>query len=404
MRIVLPLLLSITGSFGLGAVASAQGAPATPASATASGAPSLSNPKATQGVAGQPRDSFAQIPTVKLEFKSQQASVPGAHGSSAFFSPIICSPAGIPFVSFIEPSDFGPQTVYSLDPKGGHAFSVKSVPGLYDINSIQGYFASESTVGILVNATRDDKKASNTISMGPGLPPRAVYTGEHFDYLVEFDSVGNHKATLELPQAYKFRRLAIFSDDTLLALAYDRANTVPRLFRLDSGGRITGSLEIPAKMGSSPAVVAGQSGDILNQVNAESSLSWWIFAPARQRVLLYQAHTTSPLLEVGAGGAVREVPLQAPKGYVLDDVISANDRWIMRFRKESLSDSAPIDARPEAKNYVLYELDPSDGSLRRQIELETGPFYSIACEQDGVFTAFSIDGEKVNLQTADLPR
>jgi hypothetical protein len=263
---------------------------------------------------------------------------------------------------------------------------------------------SDSMVGLLVNATKDDTKASNTISMGPGMPPKYVYTGEHHDYLVEFDSSGNYKATSELPKAYSFRRLAALPDDSLLGLAYDRATSAPRLLRLDSGGQVIGSLQIPNKMMNSPELAAGQSGDSLNQIDAEGSLSWWIFVPARHTVLLYQAHTKSPVLEVGAGGSVREVPIQSPKGYVLDSVIPANDRWVMRFRRENLTDSAEIDPRPETKNYLLYEVDSGDGSLRRRIDLATGPFYSIACEQDGVFTAFSLDGEKVNLQTAELPR
>jgi len=322
----------------------------------------------------------------------------------AFASPVICSPSGIPFVTFIEPTDFGPQTIYSLDPKGGHAFSVKTIPGLYDTNFIHGYFVSDSVVGILVRATKDDKVAPNTVSMGPSLPARHVYTGEHHDYLVEFDKSGNFKKTLELPERYEYRRLAALPDDTLLALAYDPANLVPMLLLLDSGGNVIRTLQIPAEMVTSPEIVAGQSGDIGKQINAAGSLSWWIFAPTRKRILLYQAHTKSPVLEVGAGGAVREVPLHSPKGYVLDGVLSANDRWIMRFRRESLSDSGAIDARPEANNYVLYEVDSSDGSLRRKIEVDRGLFHSIACEQDGVFTAFSVDGDKVTLETADLAR
>ena len=403
MRAVLPLILLIAALPWLGFFAHAQAVSA-PASATAKEGTPPTQANLPQAPVEEPDDPDAQIPAVKLDFKPEKVAVPGSHGSSAFVSPIVCSPAGTPLVSFIEPSDFGPQTIYSLDPKGGHAFSVKSVPDLFDIGFIHGYFASDSLVGLLVNATKDDTKASNTISMGPGMPPRYVYPGEHLDYLVEFDSSGNYKATVELPKAYSFRRLAALPDDTLLALAYDHATSAPRLLRLDSDGQVKGSLQIPEKMMSSPELVAGESGDPINQLGAEGSLSWWIFAPTRQRVLLYQAHSKSPVLEVGAGGAVREVPIQSPKGYVLDGVISANDRWIMRFRKENLSDSVQIDPGPEAKNYVLYEVDSGDGSLRRRIDLATGPFYSIACEEDGVFTAFSVDGEKVNLQTADLPR
>jgi hypothetical protein len=354
-------------------------------------------------LAGQPEDPVAQMPVIKLEFKAHDP-IPGAHGSSAFVSPIICSPDGVPFVSFIDPSSFGPQAIDSLDPKGGHEFSLKAIPGLYDINSIHGYFVSDSMVGLLVHATKDDKKASNAVPMGPGMPPRAVYTGEHHDYLVEFDSTGNYQKAVELPGAYQFRRLAALADDTLLALAYDRVNSVPRLFLMDSGGQIIRSLQIPGKMQESPEFGNAQAGGVAEQVQAESSLSWWTIALARKKILLYQAHSNAPVLEVGAGGALREVPIQFPKGYTLDGIISANDRWIMRFRRESLSDSGQIDARPEANNYVLYEVDSSDGSLKHRIVAETGPFYSIACEQDGVLTAFSIDGDKVKLETADLPR
>ena len=294
----------------------------------------------------------------------------------AFASPIICSPSGIPFVTFIEPSDFGPQRIVSLDPKGGHAFSVKAVPGLYDINFIRGYFVSDSVVGILVTATKDDKVAPNTISLGPSLPARHVYTGEHHDYLVEFDNSGNYKATLDLPGQYEFQRVAVLQDDKLLALGFEPANLVPMLLLLDSSGQLVRTLQIPEEMANSPEIVAGQTSDVVKQAASRSSLSWWIFAPTRNRVLLYQAHTKSPVLEVGAGGAVREVPLQSPKGYVLDGVISANDRWVMRFRRESLSDSGAIDSRPETNNYVIYEVDPSDGSLRRKIDVGDGFFYS----------------------------
>jgi hypothetical protein len=143
---------------------------------------------------------------------------------------------------------------------------------------------------------------------------------------------------------------------------------------------------------------------MLERMNAETSLSGWHFAASRHKVLLYRAHAGSTLLEVGAGGATREVPLQTPKGYSLDGVISANDRWLMTFRREGLPEGAEIDASPSAGNYALYEVDAGDGSLKRRFTLEDGPFHSIACEQDGTLTAFSVDGDKVQLETADPAR
>ena len=181
-------------------------------------------------------------------------------------------------------------------------------------------------VGLLVHATTDDKKSPNQVSYGPGFAPVDVYPGVHHDYLVEFDRDGNYKKTVELPAEYRFWRIGALVDDSLLALAYDRTNSVARFLLLDSGGKIIRPLELPSQMRDNPELTQGESGEVLNQARAESSLSWWLFAPARHRLLLYQAHSKAPLLEVGAGGVVREVPLEAPKGYVLNAVIPSNDR------------------------------------------------------------------------------
>jgi hypothetical protein len=222
---------------------------------------------------------------------------------------------------------------------------------------------------------------------------------------VEFDRAGNYKATVEPPDRYSFRRFAELPDGDLLALGYDRANAVARLLLLDSGGQMIRELQIPAGMQNNPELRQGETGGDLNRARAETSLSWWLFAPARHKVLLYVAHSKAPILEVGAGGAVREVPLEAPKGYVLDSVVPANDRWIMRFRREGLSVGGEMDARPQTRNFVYYEVNPEDGSLRRQLEIASGPGFGIACEQDGVLTGFSVSPDSKYLRmTADIPQ
>jgi hypothetical protein len=318
---------------------------------------------------------------------------------------VLCSSDGIPFVDYPQAPDFMEQIVYSLDPKGARAFSSKSVPDLYDVH-FQSFFVGDSVVGLLVRATKDEKHSTTTYNPLPGFSAKPVpyYPGEHHDYLVEFDRDGNYKSTVELPTAYHFWRIGALSDGSLLALGYDRANSVARLLLLDSGGQIVRPIEAPSLTQDSPELRQGESGPEINRARAESSLSWWLFVPSRNRILLYQAHSATPLLEVGAGGALREVPLEAPKGYVLDGVVPANDRWIVRYRRQSLSNNGEIDARPETKNYLLYEVDPANGSLKRQIDPGTGPLFNIACEQDGVMTAFSMDNDKVMRAIAEIPR
>lgn len=351
--------------------------------------------------ADTPAASPGVIPVVHLTFATEGV-VPGIQGTDAFTLPIVCSADGVPFVSFIDPGSFGAQKVSSLDMKGGHAFSVSSIPGLYDDNGFRSFFVTDSLVGFLTRATPDSTTSGKSISMGPNLPPRKVYPGKHYDYLVEFDRKGRFKASIQLPESSHFWRIMGLSDGTMVALGYDGLNAVAQLFILDSDGEIIRTLEAPEQMERDPVLMQGQSADPVKQVNAESSLNWWLFAPVRKGALLYKAHSKSPVLEIGPGGAYREVPIESPLGYVLDGVIPSSDTWVMRFRKEDISTSGSVDASPASKNYVLYEVDPADGHLRRQIDMASGPFYSIACERDGILTAFSITQDKINLLTADL--
>jgi hypothetical protein len=374
--------------------------------ASQSGTTSQPRQKAAAKSADDPApadDPEDQIPVVRLEFKPAGA-VPGVSGTSVFVNPVVCSADGVPYVSFIGAKSSVIQSVTSLDLKGSHAFSTQQIQGLYDIGSIGGVFVTDSMVGLRITATKDPTKSPQTIDMGKGIPPRDVYPGKHQFFLAEFDLNGNFTKTVELPEELYIRRLAALPDDSLLALGYDLINARPHLMILDSGGERKRDLQIPAMMDENPAFAEAASGDWRQRNQALSTLSSWQFAWARNKVLLFQAHSSAPILEVGAGGAVREVTIEHPKGYGIDGVLPSNDRWLIRFRKDGLSDTGKISMNPNDKNFVLYEVDPVDGSLRRQIAMEMWNLFSASCEKDGTITAFTTDQGAVNLLTADLGR
>ena len=387
-------------------------------STSAPQAPSATHPVSTNQT-GQPQqkadakpadaappadDPEEQIPVLKLEFKPA-GDVPGVSGSFAFTSPVVCSTDGVPYVSFMDSKSFGSQSVTSLDLKGGHVFSTQQIQGLYGIQNIHGILASDSMVGMLVNATKDPSNPQ-TVNIGKGLPPLTTYPGKHQDYLAEFSLDGNFTRVVELevPEWWHVWRVATLPDGSLLAATYDRINARPHLVILDSGGDRKRELQIPAVMDENPVFSGGTSSDPAQQVNAESSMTYWKFGLARNKVLLYQVRSNMPILEVGAGGASREVAIDHPKGYTIDSVLPSNDRWLIRFRKDGLSETGGSSTDPKTKNFVLYEVDPADGHLRRQIEMAVGMFYSASCEKDGTITAFSVDQEKVKLLSADLGR
>ena len=381
-------------------------------------APSASQPSETsqigpsqQKAAAKPADAAPaaddpeeQIPVVRLEFKPAGV-VPGVNGTSAFANPVVCSADGVPYVSFVDTKSIGLHSVTSLDAKGGHIFSAQQIQGLYGIQTIAGVMVSDSMMGMLVNATKDSSNP-RTVNIGKDLPPLVLYPGKQQGFLAEFDLSGNFTRVveLELPEGWHIWRLAALPDDSLLALGYDRINAQPHLVILGSGGERKRDLQIPAEMQDNPLLSEGTSPDPNKQVQAANTMNSWQFAVARHKVLLFQLKSNAPILEVGAGGAVREVAIEHPKGYGIDGVLPSNDRWLIRFRKDGLSETGEINSDPKTKNFVLYEIDPVDGSLRRQIEMANGMFFSTACEKDGTVTAFTTDQGKVNLLSADLGR
>lgn len=370
-------------------------------------APNAPGGQVAKRQAAEPREENPQadVPVTRIDFKSD-GPIPGVESSPVVSMPIQCTPDGTPLVAVPQPPNYFTQTVFSLDPKGARNFSYTSVAGLYDVKYL-GFFPGDSTVDILVNGTTDSKQSQYAVTSPRGSVSNSAtgFQGQRADDVLQFELNGNFKRMIALPEAYSFHRIAELGDHNLLAVAYDRVNAVAKLLLLDEDGQVIRPLQIPQAMEHDSALTQGQTGSDLNRARAETSLSWWLFTPSAGRVLLYVAHSKFPVLELGPGGAMREIPLQAPEGYLLDGFIPANDRWMVRFRRENLPDHGAVDRRPESRNYVLYEVNRADGSLKREFKAISGPGFGSACEHDGVLTGFSVspDSKYIRL-TAEIPR
>ena len=350
-------------------------------------------------------DSNDGPPAYVLEFRAGPA-IPRLTASPVISLPILCSPDGTPYIGVPEPPMYSERTIHSLDPKEPQSFSYKGIQGFYDIRFLS-FFPGHSSVYILVNATQDSKQSQYTVTSPKGPTPKTEtgFRGERHDFIMKFDKSGTFKTAIQLPDQLAFHRIAELTDKNFVAVAYDRANGVARLTLLGSDGAILRYLPLPEALELSSELKTGTTADALNRGRAESSLSWWLFAPARNNVLLYMGRSRAPVVEIGAGGAVREVPVSSPRGYSLSGMISSNDRWLFRYARTTLPDRGPVDTRPEARNYLLYEVDPNDGSLLRELDDSSGPSFGIACEQDGLLTGFSVSPESRYIPyTANLPR
>jgi len=374
-------------------------------------APRTLNPNPTAGkqenAAHESGTAIARdaAPIYILDFKPRPA-IPQIEASPLISLPILCTSEGTPFITVPVPPRYTDQTIYSLDPKNPRKYSYRDVPGIYDVHFLS-FFPSEEAVYVLVNATRDSKQSEYSVlsQSGQTLGRGTGFRGEHSDFILKFDRSGSYQGAIELPAELRFHRIAELADGRFVAVAYDPSNAVARVVILKSDGTIDRNLSIPAEMEQNPELQRGTSGSVVGRAIAETSLSRWMFAPSRGNILLYTAHANFPVLEIGAGGATREVPVAAPQGYYLAGVIPSSGRWLFRYSRKTLPAAGESDTRPETRNYILYEVDPHDGHIKWELDPGAGPSFGIACEHDGVLTGFSLGPDSTYLPfTADAPK
>jgi hypothetical protein len=350
-----------------------------------------------------------EVPTYILEFH-QGKPIPFVVASAAIADPSQCSPDGVPFVDEIVSPKLRQHAVVSLDPEGGHLFSLTSIPNLYDIR-FYSFFPSDSFVAILVTATTDAKDSTYLYQTDKGAEiSGTAKLGEHEYYILLFNRDGNYKSMIELPPSSQFyyKKIAVLTSGDLLLAGYDGVNRVPRLRLFDSSGQFLKEIAVPAGMMEDSKLEQGETGGALEAGAAAASISLWQFAQVRDKVVLYQPETAAPVLEIGAGGVAREVPIAAPSGYRISAVLPGTSRWIAKFQREgiSMTSMVAVDVSPASGNFVLYEVNPLDGSLRTRLkERGSTSIFDLVCEDNGVLTAIAAgEGMKFIPFTADLAR
>jgi hypothetical protein len=227
-------------------------------------------------------------------------------------------------------------------------------------------------------------------------------------FIAKFDRNGGYKELVELPFSGPVFRFAVLPSGDIVIIWFDPAGSVPRLLLLDSSGGLKGPIQMPQPIQDSvDAALGGESAGVgsrteLNRALASDAMGLVQFADYGDRVLLWLPGKNI-VLEMGDGLARREVEIESPKGYALEAFLPSNTRWIVQFKRLGLSGSGPIDSRPETRNFLLYEVNPSDGSLRRKLNEDSDSSGWEACEHDGKLLSFKTD-EKQHLipLTADL--
>jgi hypothetical protein len=343
-------------------------------------------------------------PRLDLQFRAGDP-IPGMTASPAMVMPLRCSVDGALLVDMLEPPDFKSRVIYLTSRTKSTAISLKSIPdypaGAFLIPSHGGLqiidvFAGHSHVAVLLTA--------------PKVQDGAAKTNDWHQFIARFDLDGTFQDTIELPISYQLFRLAMLPSGEFLAFGFDNVNGVPRLLLLDSDGQPKGTLQLPQNMEAEVQSKAKSTNNAaLPQTASDAFLASEVFGNVYfstygEKVILWRPGKNS-IIEIGGEGATREVQVESPKGYQVEEFIPSNDRWIIQYVRTSLPGSAAIDPRPELRDYVLYEVSPRDGGLRLRLDVGSAPHFWMACEHDGVLTTYKTDDKQHLIPvTADLSK
>lgn len=320
------------------------------------------------------------IPTHTLDFEALNPT-PGVAASPFIVLPTQCNSEGTLYLNMFDPSDPRRHVFYGIKRDTGTAFTTATISDLRDIEFISAY-ASNSMVGFLVKATRKAGRGQRTLRNSKGQTSTiTVNPNPHHFYIAEFNLDGVYQQSVELQIDNPAYHFAILSSGKFLVTTYDRNADAPHLLLLDSSGEFLHQIEMPANM----RTLAKSSNNTIKAAMASASLMGsLLFASYGSDVLAWRAGTNAPILEIQPGGSIQELKVAAPKGYVLADMVSSNDRMVAHFQPNNLD----LTKAQNVAEYRYYEVNPDDGTLMVRLEIAGGEAGSIACEHGGGYVSF----------------
>jgi hypothetical protein len=350
-------------------------------------------PAAALGQAGSTATSAspAAVPLYRISF-ARGEPVPGISASPAIKLPFQCTSDGTIFVSFVStvPADSGlpppppglpPMLLTSIPPAGRSlTFRLDQVPELY-ISSEVDHFASDSDVIFLVRGSRENKPTKQAYAVGSYHGESTSNAAEQHIYIVAFSREGEYRRTIEIGDAFRIQRIAVFPSGTFLAFGYNAKDDSPKLAMLKEDGTLLKYLEI-SKGDAPESMVSGADAPHPHVIAATE------LVPQGRSILVVQNETTWPLLEVGEGGAVRAIHPKLPKGELIEAVIPA-DRNLFVIAEAETDNGYPVG--------LIYEVSPENGNVLRRFVLSDGKRAAnvMACVHDGKFLSIDYGDGKV---------
>lgn len=344
------------------------------------------------------------VPHLELQFKMGDP-VPGLTASPVMLGPAHCNVDGAALLDMLAPPEFKSRMLYLATARKSTAISLKSIPNYPD-----GAFLTPTPRGVQIIDTFATHSQVAVLLTAAKIQEGSTRTNEWHQFIARFDNDGTFQDTIELPISYQLFRLAVLTSGEFLVFGFDASNGVPRLVLVDSDGTPKRSLSLPQNIEEevrkqSKNTEYGQFPRTTSDAFLGSKVfSGVSFSTYGDKVILWQKGKNS-LIEVGEHGNMREVQLQSPHGYRIQQFIPSNDSWMILYSEGDQLGGGSTDPGSNGGGYVLYEVNPSDGGLRRRFDLGRAEQFWVACEHDRALTTFKTDSQQHLIPLiADLPR
>ena len=272
-----------------------------------------------------------------------------------------------------------------------------SISDLTEFNNGFDIFPADSGIYFLVQGSREQPG-----ERGPGKSPMGIPFKDFRNYLARFDLDGTYKGATELGVACdlsrsdscNLRHLAVFPSGDMLVSESDPGTSTLKVLYLKSSGEVVKQIEVPASR--RPMDWGDASSNPQVRQAAATFLASVYFTAVGDNIVVWRVNSNDPVVEVGQGGGVREVPIQIPDGWRFADMVASNDRWVVHFRTENTPPNVPMSVDADA----YFEVRPQDGSLAPRLVQKGDIPLSIACESSGTYTSFRMNdaGKIVLLQ------
>jgi hypothetical protein len=317
-------------------------------------------------------DPWAQLPSNSLDF-AHAFPLTALPASPFLVDPVQCSPNGQLFLQIPLPPTYMRRAFASITKQGKTTLNSNGgqIAGFDELRQI-AYFPRDKHFYALMEGRRHVQEQPMGLT-----PPKSPWQ----ELIAAFGDDGTFESMTALEISFVPLRFAVFPSGRYVILGQESINQSPVLITLDKDGTNPHPIDLFGSGLYGKERLRQYFPNAANDDSIGSGMSQVLgsvqFVSHGDNILLVQAGTNFPLVEIGDAGILRNVRLGLPTGVIIQSVFPSSG---------SLLYVQVTDHRTKPETSALVAFDPDSGDALRRIAI-TGllTLRSVACEADGTF-------------------